>query len=126
MPKLTPQIHRERYLRVLHAWETLAPGHTFGGKTLTEYRKLTDDSENYRHTLDTLDAQVTQAQSGRDDNDNAIHAALEFIVASVKGDPSVGGADGALYEAMGYIPKSERKSGLTRKRKPAPTDTTPA
>ena len=41
------------------------------------------------------------------------------VVNSVKGDPEEG-EDSALYEALGYVRKSERKSGLKRSRKPAP------
>jgi hypothetical protein len=36
----------------------------------------------------------------------------------VTGDPAFG-PDSSLYEAMGYVRKSERKSGLTRKGKTA-------
>jgi hypothetical protein len=36
----------------------------------------------------------------------------------VLGDPAYG-PDSALYEALGYVRKSERKSGLTRKGKTA-------
>jgi hypothetical protein len=40
-------------------------------------------------------------------------------VDGVKGDKSVGGSNGSLYEAMGYVRKDERKSGLSRKKAPA-------
>ena len=38
---------------------------------------------------------------------------LKLVVNSVKGDVDEG-TDGELYKAMGYIPDSERDSGLTR------------
>jgi hypothetical protein len=38
------------------------------------------------------------------------------IVNAVKGDPEEG-EDGPLYAAMGYVPASQRSTGLTRKRK---------
>ncbi|MGC3992347.1 MAG: hypothetical protein QM796_22140 [Chthoniobacteraceae bacterium] len=34
----------------------------------------------------------------------------------MKGDPAEGGENGSLYEAMGYIRKSERKTGHSRKK----------
>ncbi len=37
------------------------------------------------------------------------------VVNGVKGDPAFG-EDCDLYEAMGYVRKSERKSGLSRKK----------
>jgi hypothetical protein len=39
----------------------------------------------------------------------------------VLSDPTEG-PDSALYEAMGYTRKSERKSGLTRQRKQSSTE----
>jgi hypothetical protein len=41
---------------------------------------------------------------------------VQLVVNGVVGDPTFG-PDSALYEAMGYVRKSERKSGLTRKGK---------
>ena len=40
---------------------------------------------------------------------------VQLVVAGVIADPTEG-ANSALYEAMGYVRKSERKSGLTRKK----------
>jgi len=45
--------------------------------------------------------------------DGVTRAVCEFVVNSIKGDPDEG-ADGTLYEACGYVRKSERKSGLSR------------
>ena len=42
-----------------------------------------------------------------------------LVVNAVKGDPAEG-EDGELYEAMGYVRKSERSTGKTNKTKPAP------
>jgi hypothetical protein len=39
------------------------------------------------------------------------------VVNGVRADPEEGD-DSALYEAMGYTRRSERKSGLTRKKPP--------
>ena len=44
---------------------------------------------------------------------------MNLMVNGVKGDPDFG-EDSDLYEAMGYVRKSERKSGLTRKKKTPP------
>jgi hypothetical protein len=118
MARLSPQAIQERYRRILTAWENLAPKKSFGGYTLEQFKALTTGADMHRATLDALETQVTQAITDRDNADEVIHGALEFTVPSVQGDPSVGGSNGALYEAMGYVPKSERKSGLTRKRKP--------
>ena len=39
-----------------------------------------------------------------------------LVVYGVMGNPAYG-PDSDLYEAMGYVRKSERKTGLTRKKK---------
>ena len=42
-----------------------------------------------------------------------------MVVKGVVGDPAFG-EDCDLYEAMGYVRKSERKSGLSRKKAATP------
>jgi hypothetical protein len=43
----------------------------------------------------------------------------QLVVNSVKGDPEEGETSG-LYAAMGYVPKNQRRSGLTRKGETTP------
>jgi len=45
-----------------------------------------------------------------------LNEAILNVVYGVKGDVTKHGADGSLYKAMGYVPRSERASGLTRKK----------
>lgn len=42
---------------------------------------------------------------------------VQKVSMSVAGDPAYGN-DSPLYGAMGFVRKSEKKSGLTRKKKP--------
>jgi hypothetical protein len=49
--------------------------------------------------------------------DAASNALIQRVVAGVKSDPAQG-EDGVLYAAMGFVRKSERGSGLTRRSKP--------
>jgi hypothetical protein len=42
----------------------------------------------------------------------------QMVVNGVKGDPNYGD-DSDLYDAMGYVRKSAKKSGLTKKSKAA-------
>jgi len=41
---------------------------------------------------------------------------FHLLVNAVKGDPTEG-EDGVFYEALGYVRKSERRSGLSRSKK---------
>ena len=43
-------------------------------------------------------------------------SALNLVVNAVKGDPEEG-EDGRLYEALGYVRKSDRRAGPPRRRK---------
>jgi hypothetical protein len=108
--------------RILNAWETLAPDKTFGGMTLAQFRAAAQPSQAARDRLDDLEDQRTQAQAERDRADEDFLAKAQLVVNGVVGDPTFG-PDSALYAAMGYTRKSDRKTGLTRKRKP-PTTTT--
>ena len=58
-------------------------------------------------------------QNQRDDDDGVTNEAIQKVVKGVAGDADFG-EDSDLYEAMGYVRKSERKSGLSRKKTPPP------
>ncbi|MBI2929982.1 MAG: hypothetical protein HYY24_30355 [Verrucomicrobia bacterium] len=100
--------------KVVGAWETLRADKSFAGMTLTQFKNKVRGSLDTRTTIDTLESQLTAARSARDDADKASNDAILLAVNAVKGDDAEG-EDGELYEAMGYVRKSERKSGLTRK-----------
>jgi hypothetical protein len=88
--------------------------------TLTQFKNKVKPSFDARASIVNLQDQLTAALNARDDADVETSKAVALVVHSVKGDPEEG-EDGELYEAMGYVRKSERKSGLSRKAKPAPT-----
>lgn len=101
---------------ILNAWETLAPKAAFGGMTLDDFKAAIQPSLQARDTIATLEAQLIAAQDQRDIADANSQEKVRLVVRGVSGDPTFG-PDSALYEAMGYIRHSERKSGLTRKSK---------
>jgi hypothetical protein len=114
MPKTTPKANQERMQRMINAWETLAPAKSFGGMTLTQFKTAAQPARDAREQIDDLEDQLTGAISAREDADNAFAAKAQQAVNGVLADPTEG-PDSALYEAMGYTRKSERRSGLTRK-----------
>lgn len=115
MPK-NPKGNIEKLERILTAWQTLANDKRFGGMTVDEFLTLVNASRTARMNIDTLEDQLTDALAIRDENDEIALAKAQLVVAGVLADPDEG-ANSALYEAMGYIKKSDRRSGLTRKRK---------
>ena len=115
----TPKENQLKLQRILNAWETLAPNKSFGGMTLAQFQTAVQPSRAARQRIDDLEARLTQAQAERDRADEESLAKAQLVVNGVIGDPTEG-PDSALYESMGYRRKSERKSGLTRKRNTPP------
>jgi hypothetical protein len=105
--------------RMLNAWQTLAPDKTFGGQTVAQFEALVARSRAARERIEDLDDQRTQAVAERDAADEVVTDKSRLVTAGVLADPDFG-PDSALYEAIGYTRKSERKTGLTRKRKVPP------
>ena len=120
---VSPKDNLLKLQRILNAWETLAPDKTFGGMTLAQFRAAIQPSLAARDRVEDLEDQLRQAQTDRDNADEDSLDKVQLVVNGVVGDPTEG-ADSALYEAMGYTRKSERKSGLTRKRSKPPTPPT--
>ncbi len=116
-----PKGNEEKMLKVLNAWKTLAPDKKFAGKSVAEYEAQVDKSLVPRQELMTIKDEEIQKIATRESEDQITLAEVEMIVAGVIADPTEG-SDSALYEAMGYIRKSARKSGLTRKKKTPPVE----
>ena len=104
---------------ILNAWKTLRPAKTFGGMTYDQFAARVQPSFDHRKAIMDLKLDLIGAQDRRDDADKESLRAVELVVNSVKGDPTEGD-DSSLYETMGYIRKSDRKSGLTHKTKSTP------
>lgn len=118
MPK-NPKANLEKLQKMLNAWETLAPGKSFGGMTLAQFQATAQPALDARQQIEDLEDQLTQAATERDNADDEFLVKAELVVNGVRADPTEG-PNSALYEAMGYTRRDERKSGLTRKRKGTP------
>jgi hypothetical protein len=103
---------------ITNAWTSLAPTATFAGMTLVQYQAAVKPSLDARLTIIGLEEQMTDAITNRDKMDVTSEGINQKVVKAVVGDVNYGD-DSALYEAMGYIRKSQRKTGLSRKSKTA-------
>ncbi len=112
----SPKKSEEKIERMITAWRTLAPDKSFGGMTLGEFEAFAETSRAPRRRLEELRDEIKQEEAARDRADVNFLAKAELVVAGVVADPTEGN-NSALYEAMGYVRKSERQSGLTRKKK---------
>jgi hypothetical protein len=110
---VSPKTIEEKIERIARAWQTLAPGKTFGGMTLMQFEEECLPSQEARNLIEELQDRLKKALVGRETADDHSTAKIQLVVAGVLGDPTEG-PDSALYEAFGYTRKSERKSGLHR------------
>ncbi len=96
------------------AWKQLAPEDSFGGKTLAELETAMGPLETALDELRTLTVSRSAALKVRDQEERALNALLIRVAHGVRSHPDHG-EDSPLYRAMGFVPKSERASGLTRR-----------
>lgn len=121
MPKVTPRKIEDKISEMTTAWQELAGGKSFGGMTLPQFQAAVADSLGTRTQIGQLQQQLTAAMDQRDDADRVSLEKIQLVVNGVLADPTEG-PNSSLYEGMGYTRKSERASGLTRKKStPSPT-----
>ncbi len=109
----SPKATLERLNKMLNAWEQMAPDEVFGGMTLTQFRAIVARCTAARELLADLAAQTTAASTERENADDAGLAAAKLMANGVRAAPQFG-ENSALYEGIGYVRTSERKSGLHR------------
>jgi hypothetical protein len=111
----SPKQIEEKIRRVLNAWRDLAPTKKFGAMTLAEFEAKVQPSFDDRQQIAQAENRLSQVISMRDGADDVSMEAVQKVVNGVIGDPDEG-PDSPMVEAMGYTRKSERKTGLTRKK----------
>lgn len=104
----------ERVAIFTAAWREIAPEGSFAGMTLAEFESNTAALAESQTALQALEAQTSAAIRARDEAESTVRRVIRQVGHAVRGDPAHG-EDSPLYRAMGYVPESERQSGLTRK-----------
>lgn len=106
---------------IIDAWGELAKSATFAGLTLDQFKAAVQPSFDSRNKIAALETDLDAEQVNRAKVDGVTVKTNADVVKAVVGDKNFGD-DSALYERMGYVRKSNRASGLTRKSKaPAPS-----
>ena len=107
------------------AWREHAPEATFDGSTLAQFEAETLEQLNVSLLMEAAKAQIAGLMMDRDRAHAAMNRKMVMVAKAVRGHFAFG-EDSNVYRAMGYVPLSERKSGLTRKSKTttAPTPST--
>jgi len=106
----------DRFETFLHAWAKLRPGKTLAGLTLEQCTALIQPCRDVRAEIAESDLRLQSANARKATADADFEKVLQRVINAVKADPEEGD-DGELYEAMGFVRRSVRSSGLTRRRK---------
>jgi hypothetical protein len=118
----TPAKTMEYLNSVLIPWKETAGEDIFSETKVNEYEADVKESVDSRVRIANLEAEIDNEKKLRDQIDERNVKKAQMIVLSVAGHPKHG-KDSGLYKAMGFVPTSERKSGLTRKKKKTTTPT---
>lgn len=112
------KIVEEKFIKVINAWQSLRPEKVIAGMSLAAFKAKIQPSFEARAQVVDCHNKLTAALGARKNADGVSLAAANLVVNAVKGDPEEG-EDSELYEAMGYVRKSDRSSGLKRLKKAA-------
>jgi hypothetical protein len=105
-----------RVTEVAGGWLKIRPKKKLYGMTLEEYRQVVKPYTEALAEVAAMEDGLVHAKAKRDLAAGPAMKITKCIVNAVKGDPEEG-EDGALYAAMGYVPSSQRSTGLTRRKK---------
>jgi hypothetical protein len=111
----------ERIETFLEAWEKNAATKSFAGLTLQEFTEATKLPIDTSKEIKALRQEAQRKRVHALNSLVEINPLLERVVFAVQGSAEYG-SDSAFYQEMGYIRKSDRKRGLTRKRNEAPDE----
>ena len=115
MPGYNKQI-KERVTRMNNAWKQGAATVTFKGIKQIDFQSKIEAASAKEQEIADLEAQVKMKKNERDAAYQQLNADSIKVRDGVEGDVNFG-TNHPLYEAMGFKLESNRKSGLTRKKK---------
>ncbi len=98
------------------AWTEGAKSVDFNGIVRTAFSTDLNSAAAADDEIDTMEAQLKLKREIRDDMYAALDTKRTKVGQGVAGSAAYGD-DSPLYGAMGFVRKSERKSGLTKKKK---------
>ena len=110
---IAPKSVETRIQGFLKAWETLRPAKSFSGVSLEQFKTLVLPSAVAREEIVKLENQLLRELNNRESADKASQALMKRMVNAIKADVDEG-EDSDLYEAVGYVRLSERRTGRRR------------
>lgn len=106
---------REQCNTMNDAWVEGAPAVTFNGIRQENFQTAIEAAAADDAAIADLEAEIKMKRDVRDDKYKALDQDRSKVGQGVAGSPDYGN-DSPLYGAMGFVRKSEKKSGLTRKK----------
>ena len=121
---IDPVVSRRRAL-FLSSWQEFASVVTFAGFTLAQFEEESKPPSDVRKEMADLKTKLKGLKLKRDKADEALKKKLVLIAHAIRGNEAYG-EDCELYRSLGFVPKSERKTGTIKGKKagkpPAPAD----
>jgi len=117
---ISPKSAAERCKKIDTAWETNRKDKKFAGFSLAQFRVKTKLCADLRTRMEANASEQVTLRELRTKADKDALESIRLIVNAVKADETEG-EDGEFYTALGYVRRSERKSGLSRKAKATAT-----
>lgn len=115
-----PKEKEFRIGKVTDGWETEAKDATFAELTLPEFKAKIQTSLDGRKEVKRLQLLLQAAETARDVADEKNMPEVKLVVKSMAGDRNYG-TNSALWQAIGMVRDDDKQTGLTRKKKTAPT-----
>ena len=117
MAKVDNKTVKDKCNTMNDAWVEGARGVTFNGIEQATFQAAIEAAAADDAAIADLESELKMKRDIRDDKYKALDQQRSKIGMGVAGDVAFGN-DSPLYGAMGFVRKSEKKSGLTRKKKP--------
>ena len=117
MAKVDNKNVKEKCNVMNEAWIEGAKGVTFYGITQADFQNDITAAAADEAAIADLQSELKMKRDVRDNKYAALNEKRSKVGQGVAGSPDYGD-DSPLYGAMGFVRKSEKKSGLTRKKKP--------
>jgi hypothetical protein len=125
MAKYTDQVVSQRRAQFLSSWQEFAPEMTFTGLTLAQFEEESKIPLDVRKEMADLKTKLKGLKLKRDKADDALSKVFILIAHGIRGNAAYG-EDCQFYRSLGFVPKSERKTGTIRKKKEEKPASAPA
>lgn len=114
MKKQSSESVRRRRNQFIASWREYAPDAIFGKLTLSQFEEQSNVPLEVRQRLLDAETKASGLRLERNQADQAFNKLVLNIANAIRGNDEHG-EDSALYRSLGYVAKSERRTGMTRR-----------